>query len=63
MVKYLVEERIANLNAMNTYGKIPLHMAVFESLDVIKYFEKRGADINIKDWYGNSLLHYTAEGG
>ncbi|MGL9725457.1 MAG: ankyrin repeat domain-containing protein [Wolbachia sp.] len=35
----------------------------FGSLDVVKYFEKRGIDINIKDRYGNSLLHYTAGGG
>ncbi|MGL9726268.1 MAG: ankyrin repeat domain-containing protein [Wolbachia sp.] len=54
---------MANLNVMNTYGEIPLHMAVFGSLDMVKYFKKRGTDINIKDRYGNSLLHYTAEGG
>jgi ankyrin repeat protein len=45
VVKYLIEEKGADFNALDKCGKTPLHSAAFAAglgkLDVVKYLKKK----------------------
>ncbi len=65
LVKYLIEEKGANFNALDKYGQTPLHSAAQSgNSDVVKYLiEEKGADFNAPDRRGNTPLHSTAKMG
>lgn len=51
-------ERGANVNATNLSGKTPVFYCNFNySVELLNLLVKYGADINIKDKHGNTLLH------
>jgi len=58
----LLAERIANVNAENAKGQVPLHLAAKLGYNhVAELLISRGADVNARDKEGNTPLHYAAE--
>jgi ankyrin repeat protein len=57
-VKYLVEEKGADVKAVDVYGNTPLHRASQNGhLDVVKYLVEKGADFQAVDKVGDTPLH------
>lgn len=58
IVKYLVEEQSANINAQNKKGETALHIAAKrKNLEIVKYLiEDQNADFNITDKFGYNAL-------
>lgn len=61
VVKYLVEEKGANVNKEYSKGKTPLHEAAQRNIDVVLYLIERGAEVNHVDKNGRTPLHVAAE--
>ena len=50
MVKFLILEGHANINALSNVHQTPLHLAVMENkVDIVRFLVQQGAIINIKD--------------
>jgi ankyrin repeat protein len=64
-MKYLVEEKGADVKAVNKYSDTPLHRAAYNGkLDVVKYLvEEKGADVKVANKYNDTPLHWAAENG
>ena len=64
-VKYLVEEKRADVGEKDDDGVTPLHYAAWGGhLDIVKYFvEEKGVDANVRSKRGVVPLHYAALGG
>ncbi len=55
-------ENGANINAVTSAGMTPLHCAViYERTRVVKFLVYRGADVTIRDEYGETPLSYAIE--
>ncbi|WP_264705197.1 ankyrin repeat domain-containing protein [Wolbachia endosymbiont (group A) of Gymnosoma rotundatum] len=65
VVRYLVEEKSADINAKDNFGRTPLHCAAEGcNLEVVKYLiEEKHVDVNVKSNGGQVLLHSAAEAG
>lgn len=66
LIKELIENRGAKVNAMNDRGSTPLHKAAKGefgeiSAKIIEYLISKGADINAKDNKGITPLHEAAK--
>lgn len=61
-LRRLLREKPELVNARTEIGNTPLFSAVY-SLEVFKLLIKEGADINIKNKLGETLLHEVAKGG
>nr|8G3K_B Chain B, Cryo-EM imaging scaffold subunit B with DARPin - RCG-33 [synthetic construct]8G42_A Chain A, RCG-33 - Cryo-EM imaging scaffold subunit B fused to DARPin [synthetic construct]8G47_A Chain A, RCG-33 - Cryo-EM imaging scaffold subunit B fused to DARPin [synthetic construct]8G4F_A Chain A, RCG-33 - Cryo-EM imaging scaffold subunit B fused to DARPin [synthetic construct]8G4H_A Chain A, RCG-33 - Cryo-EM imaging scaffold subunit B fused to DARPin [synthetic construct] len=54
----------ADVNAHDTFGFTPLHLAaLYGHLEIVEVLLKRGADINADDSYGRTPLHLAAMRG
>lgn len=55
LIKILIDKNV-NINIMDDMGNTPLHYAVFRDdyPEVLKYFIKNGAKVNIKNKNGNT---------
>jgi len=51
----------ADINAIDKYGKTPLHYA--QNAGVVKALVAKDADVKVVDIFGNTPLHYAAEKG
>ncbi|MGE5626680.1 MAG: ankyrin repeat domain-containing protein [Solirubrobacterales bacterium] len=57
VIKYIIEKG-ADTNAVNKAGKSPVFYCTFSfSSELLKLLAEHGADINLRDKYGNTLLH------
>jgi uncharacterized protein len=57
VVKYLVEEEGADVNAVNNHHMTALFGAAFHgSNDIVRYLVSKGADVNVKDLSGQTPL-------
>ena len=75
VVKYLVDNlEDKNPKSDNHFGETPLHSAASkveshlsirsnDRIDVLKYIMSKVLDVNPKDNFGNTPLHYAARGG
>ena len=65
VVKYLVKEpKITNIDLLTYDFQSPLHYASFNSQNaskIIFFLLENGSEINIRDKYGNTLLHYAVQ--
>lgn len=63
-VKYLIEKKGANINCTDVNGYTPLmHAVIGGQLQIIKYLIEAGADIDIKNIYGKTVLDIMKEKG
>ena len=63
-VKYLIEKKGANINCTDVNGYTPLmHAVIGGQLQIIKYLIEAGADIDIKNTYGKTVLDIMKEKG
>ncbi|RED76718.1 ankyrin repeat domain-containing protein [Cohnella phaseoli] len=58
-VRWLVEQG-ANINAVDAYGRAPLHAHSMRMSGDVEVFLKLGADVELKDKYGDTPLHMAA---
>lgn len=57
VIQYIIEKG-ADINAVSKSGKSPVFYCTFSfSSELLKLLAKHGADINLRDKYGNTLLH------
>lgn len=56
-VKYLVEEKGANVNQVGSHNDTPLHEAVWRHIDVVKYLIEQGAEVNSINARKETPLH------
>ena len=64
ITKYLVEEKGADINAVNKDNKTALYRAAYNNkLEVVKFLVEKGADVNIKTFIGNSPLDIARTAG
>ncbi|XP_071572809.1 uncharacterized protein [Temnothorax nylanderi] len=63
MVKYLVDNKGSNVNAIDAFGSKPIHIAAKEGCkDTVEFFlSKELSRINELDAANKTLLHYAAE--
>eukprot|EP01104_Vermistella_antarctica_P012210 TRINITY_DN3493_c0_g1_i2.p1 TRINITY_DN3493_c0_g1~~TRINITY_DN3493_c0_g1_i2.p1 ORF type:complete len:367 (+),score=122.34 TRINITY_DN3493_c0_g1_i2:31-1101(+) len=55
-----VDEDKERLTALNWMGESPLHQASsLDSVEMVKYFLEKGADVNAKSQHGNTPLHWA----
>ena len=61
VVRYLVEEGQADVNAVNWEGMTPLLFAAeSKKLDIVRYLvEEQNADVSAKSNDGSTILHYS----
>ena len=64
LIKYLVEEKDANINALDLDKQSPLHLACQNGkMDTVKYLiEEKKSKIEGKCKLGRTLLHYACKG-
>jgi ankyrin repeat protein len=63
-MKYLVDEKGADVNATGKYGKTTLHWTAENGYwDVVKYLVENGADVKATDNNGTTPLHLAASSG
>src|SRR5699024_8125815 len=64
LVELLVHKGV-RINAKNYDGQTPLHVAVKENtdLEMVKYFIAKGADVQVRDNSGSSLMIEAARRG
>jgi len=64
LVKYLVEEKSDDLNALNYENETPLHLAARNGRDyIVTYLVEGGCDINAASANGATCLHVACENG
>lgn len=66
--RYLIAKRLveqgADVNLKNGDGRAPIHVACEKwSLEMLNLLLDNGADVNLGDKYGDTLLHYVARFG
>lgn len=60
-IKQIIDKDISLLEIPNIKGSTPLTVAAsFGHTEIVKYFIKKGANINACNNYGNTPLHYAA---
>ena len=63
-VQKMVSAEPGLVNAKNSEGKTPLHMATCSGkVEVMKFLIANGADVNAKDSTGKTALHWVAYEG
>jgi len=63
VVRYLVEEKHADVNCQNIYGMTPLHFAAINGqLELVQFLFDHSADVNCKDEEGRTPVHLAACG-
>ncbi len=64
MVKYLVEEKNADVNAKDNYGNTPLHWAAGRGhLPVVRYLIEKGAKVDAMNILGQTPCDLTNDEG
>ncbi|CAF3516693.1 unnamed protein product [Rotaria sp. Silwood1] len=62
IAKLLIEKGQIPINTLDQTGWSPLHLAAGHNyIDIVKLLLEYGADINIKDYYGNTPLAWAKE--
>lgn len=62
IIRYLVEERGADINQVSEHGKTPLAEHAYFHPECIPLFLELGADINYFENYGSTPIYYAAGG-
>ena len=63
IVRLLIEAGKPNLFRLDAFGKTPLHYAGLKrDRSIIELLLSKGADPNIPDGDGNTILHYMCDG-
>ncbi|XP_046557457.1 fibronectin type 3 and ankyrin repeat domains 1 protein-like [Haliotis rubra] len=64
MVKYVLSQKVADINSRGQYGRTPVMMAALKGHRKVFYFLVReGADVSLVDDDGENILHVACIGG
>ncbi|XP_046353118.1 serine/threonine-protein kinase TNNI3K-like [Haliotis rufescens] len=64
IVKCIVSQTIVDINSREKCNRTPLMMAALSGYrDVFAFLVSAGADLSLRDIYGNNFLHCTCVGG
>ncbi|XP_046332501.2 ankyrin repeat and KH domain-containing protein 1-like [Haliotis rufescens] len=64
MVKYILSQKIVDINGRGMYGRTPLMFAAIEGhKDVFDLVMSKGGDVSAFDGNGNNILHLACLGG
>lgn len=59
--RFLIESVCMDVNARSGFGDYPIIIAAdFDEWNLIDYFRRRGADVNVADLQGRRVIHYAA---
>ncbi|PSN58235.1 hypothetical protein C0J52_00155 [Blattella germanica] len=64
IVDYVTNQAKKYMSVTNHDGNVPIHLALQAGKrNIVKKLIRAGSDLNIKGEFGNSVLHFAAEGG
>lgn len=63
MIETLIEVGKVNFNRLDQTGKSPIHIAGTTcNIWILEMIERKGGDLNLPDFEGNTFLHLICEG-